>query len=146
MGRPDATASQIQTVKDTLGQILVLFADSAKISQQYKLNTTPDDDLSILSSDSMDSAIVALSNKMRELAIKRQKSSSILKITQWALYRRSEFKNLIESLSSLIDNIERIFPAPQAQTTLVRQEAAELHDRHALELVESAAEGVNSLL
>ena len=146
MGRPDATALQIQTVKDTLFQILVLFADSAKISQQYKLNATAGEDLSVLSSDSMDSAIIALSNNIRELAIKRQKSSSVLKITQWALYRRSEFKSLMESISSLIDNIEKIFPAPQAQVTLVRQETAQLHDRRALELVESAAEGVDSLL
>ncbi|KAL9026333.1 MAG: hypothetical protein Q9180_007499, partial [Flavoplaca navasiana] len=122
--------------------ILVLFADSAKISQQY----TTGEDLSVLSSDSMDSTFVALNNKMRELAIKRQKRSNVLKITQWALYRRSEFKNLIEGISTLIDNIEKIFPAPQAQVTLVRQEATELHDRGDLESVQSAAEGVDSLL
>lgn len=142
LGRPDATVPEIRTVKDTLCQILVLFADSAKILQQY----TTGEDLSVLSSDSMDSTFVALNNKMRELAIKRQKSSSILRITQWALYRRSEFKSLIEGISSLIDSIEKIFPAPQAQLALVRQEAAQLHDRRALELVETAAEGVDGLL
>ncbi len=76
----------------------------------------------------MDSTFVALNNKMRELAIKRQKRSNILKITLWALYRKSEFKSLIEGISSLIDNIEKIFPAPQAQVTLVRQEATELRE------------------
>ncbi|KAL8866177.1 MAG: hypothetical protein Q9198_009004 [Flavoplaca austrocitrina] len=142
MGRPDATPEHFQTVKDRLHQILVLFADSAKISQQY----TTGEDLSVLSSDSMDSTFLALNNKMRELAIKRQKRSGILKITQWALYRKSEFKNLIEGISTLIDNIEKIFPAPQAQATLVRQEATELHDRGHLELIQNAAEGVDSLL
>lgn len=146
MGRPDATSEQIQTVKNTLYQILVLFADSAKISQHYKLSGTTGEDLSVLSTDSMDSVFVALNNSMRELAIKRQKRSNILKIMQWALYRKSDFKNLIEGISSLIDNIENIFPAPQARVTLVRQEATELHDRRALELVESAAKGVDSLL
>ncbi|KAL8855251.1 MAG: hypothetical protein Q9178_008093 [Gyalolechia marmorata] len=146
LGRPDATAPEIRTVKDTLSQILVLFADSAKISQQYKLNATASEDLSVLSSDNIDSAIIALSNNMRELAIKRQKSSNILRISQWALYRRSEFKSLIEGISSLIDSIEKIFPAPEAQLTLVRQEAAQLHDRRALELVETTAEGVDGLL
>ena len=33
LGRPDATLKQIQTVKNTLYQIFVLFADSAKILQ-----------------------------------------------------------------------------------------------------------------
>ena len=146
MGRPDATAPEIRTVKETLLQILVLFADSAKISQQYKLNAKTSEDLSVLSSDTMDSGFVALNNKIRELAITRQKRSNLLKITQWTLYHRSEFKRLIESLSSLIDNIEKIFPATQAQITLVRQEVAELYDRQAIELVQSAAEGVDSLL
>ena len=94
----------------------------------------------------MDSVFVTLNNHMRELAVKRQKRSNVLKITQWALYRRSELKSIIESLSSLIDNIEKIFPAPQAQRALVRQEAAEFHDRQAIELVESAAEGVDRIL
>ena len=146
MGRPDATPEQIQTVKNTLYQILVLFADSAKISQQYKLSGTTSEDLSVLSSDNMDSTFVALNNSMRELAIKRQKRSNILKITQWALYRKSEFKSLIEGIFLLMNNIEKIFPAPQAQVTLVKQKAIELHDREALELVQNAAEGVDSLL
>ena len=142
MGMPDATSEQIQTVKNALYQILVVFADSAKISQQH----TTGEDLSVLSSDSMDSTFLALNNKMRELAIKRQKRSNILKTTQWALYRKSEFKNLIEGISTLIDDIEKIFPAPQAQVTLVKQEATELHERGDLKLVQSAAEGVDSLL
>ena len=60
----------------------------------------------------MDSTLVALNNKMRELAIKRQKRSNILKITQWAFYRKSEFESLIKGISLLIDNIEKIFFAP----------------------------------
>ena len=142
MGRPDATSEQIQTVKNILYQILMLFADSAKILQQYRTS----EDLSVLSSNSIKSTFVALNNKIRELAIKRQKRSNILKITQWALYRKPEFKSLIEGIFLLISNIEKIFPAPQAQVTLVRQKATEFHDREALELVQSAAEGIDNLL
>jgi hypothetical protein len=39
-----------------------------------------------------------------------------------------------------------LFPAPQAQTTLVQQEAAEIGDKQSLELIEDAATGVDSLL
>ena len=42
--------------------------------------------------------------------------------------------------------IEKLFPAPQAQTTLVQQEAAEIGDKQSLELIEDAATGVDSLL
>ncbi|KAH6703047.1 hypothetical protein BKA61DRAFT_660964 [Leptodontidium sp. MPI-SDFR-AT-0119] len=47
---------------------------------------------------------------------------------------------------SLIDEIEKLFPAAQAQTTLVQQEAAEIGDKQSLELIEDAATGVDSLL
>lgn len=78
--------------------------------------------------------------------MKRQKKSNILKITQWALYRKFEFKSLIEDISSLIDNIERIFSTSQAQITLIRQKATQLHDRDDLDLIQSAAADVNNLL
>jgi Prion-inhibition and propagation len=37
LGRPDATAAEVQTAKDNLFQILVLFADTKSISKNYKL-------------------------------------------------------------------------------------------------------------
>ena len=89
---------------------------------------------------------MALSNKMKELAIRRQKGSSVLKTASWALYHRSELKELIENITSLIDNIEDLFPAPQSQLALVKQETAEIQDKQALGLVESAAQDVDSLL
>lgn len=95
MGSPDTTAPEIRTVKETLFQILVLFEDSAKISRQYKLSAKTGEDLSVLSSDTMDSVFVTLNNDMRELAIKRQKRSNILKITQWALYHKNRHKETV---------------------------------------------------
>jgi len=59
---------------------------------------------------------------------------------------RSEFKDLLEQIVSLIDNIEKLFPAPEAQITLVRQEAVEIGNKQCLELIENTAEGVDSLL
>jgi hypothetical protein len=94
----------------------------------------------------MDLVVMALSNKMKELAIRRQKGSRVLKTAGWALYHRSELKELTESITSLIDNIEDLFPAPQSQLALVKQETAEIQDKQALGLVESAAQDVDSLL
>jgi hypothetical protein len=83
---------------------------------------------------------------MKELAIRRQKGSSVLKTASWALYHRSELKELIEDITSLIDNIEDLFPTPQSQLALVKQETAEIQDKQALGLVEGAAQDVDSLL
>ena len=54
-------------------------------------------------------------------------------------------KNLLEQTVPLIDEIEKLFPAPQAQTTLVQQEVAEISDKQSLRLIEDAATGVDSL-
>jgi Prion-inhibition and propagation len=146
LGRPDATPGEIRTAKDTLLQILVLFADTEKISKKYKLSAKAGDDISTYTTNDMDPALMALNNKMRELAIKRQKGTSLLKTTSWALYHSSEFTELIQKVTTLIDNLEKLFPAPVSRIELVEQEAAEVHDRQALELVESAAQDVDSLL
>jgi hypothetical protein len=143
LGRPDAKPAEIQTAKDSLFQILVLFAETEKISKKYRLNARTGDDLSTLSNDDIDPAILSLNNKMKALAIKRQKGSSLLKTASWALYHRSELKELISNITSLIDNLERIFPALETQLALVKQETAEIHSQQALELVETSARGVD---
>lgn len=146
LGNPKADAIEIQNAKDTLFQILVLFADTEKISKKYKLNANAIEDLSALSIKNLDLTAATLNNQMRDLSIKRQKGSSVLKIASWSLYHRSEFKELIANVTSLIDNIEKLFPASQPQTVLVKQEATILHDQQALWLIEKAAEGVDALL
>ena len=76
----------------------------------------------------------SLSEKwMKKLAIKPQKRSWFLKLISWALYHRAEFQRL-DSVVLLIDNIEKLFPAPQAQIMLVRQEAGEIGDKAFLKL------------
>jgi hypothetical protein len=92
LGKPDATSAEVQTANEILHQILVLFANTEKISKKYRLNAKAGDDLSILGPGDMDPVVMAINNKMKELAIRRQKGSNVLKIASWALYYRSEFK------------------------------------------------------
>ena len=146
MGKPDATSAEVRTVRDSLHQILLLFANTEKISKRYGLNAKTGEDLSILLTDNMNPTIVGLSDKMKELAIRRQKGSSVLKTASWALYHRSNLKELIVDITSLINNVENLFPAPQAQLELVKQETAEIQDKEALGVVENAAQDVDSLL
>ncbi|TVY73352.1 Heterokaryon incompatibility protein s [Lachnellula suecica] len=150
LGRQDATAAEIQLAKDALLQILVLFADTKSISQKYKLTATAREDLSVYSTDDMDPKIIVLDNKMRALALQRQKKTQFLKLTSWALYHRSTLKDLLEQIVLLLDEIEKIFPEPHAQVKFVQQEAAEIgketSDKQSLQLVEDAATGIDSLL
>lgn len=146
----DATAAEIQLAKDALLQILVLFADTKSISQKYKMTATASEDLSAYSTGDMDPKMIVLDNKMRALVTQRQKTGRFLKLTNWALYHRSTLKDLLEQIVLLLDGIERILPAPQAQAKLVQHEAAEIgeeaSDKQSLQLVEDAATGIDSLL
>ncbi len=86
LGRPHATAIEIQLAKDTLLQILVLFASTESISKKHKMATKAGEDLSVFATGAMDPMMIALDNKMKALAIRRQKGSRFLKLTSWALY------------------------------------------------------------
>ncbi|KAL5312970.1 hypothetical protein ACEPPN_019396 [Leptodophora sp. 'Broadleaf-Isolate-01'] len=132
LGREDATTTEIQLTKDVLLQILVLFADAESISRNYKLTATAGEDLSAYSTGDMNPKMIVLDNKMKGLVIQRQKKGRFLKLTSWALYHRSTLKDLLEQIVSFLDEIEKIFPAPQAQTKLVQQEAAEIGDKSLL--------------
>ncbi|KFY03085.1 hypothetical protein O988_01698 [Pseudogymnoascus sp. VKM F-3808] len=146
LGRQNATATEIQLAKDVLLQILVLLADTKGTSKKYKLTAKADEDLSAYSTGDMDPKMVVLDNKMKSMAIQRQKNGRFLKLASWALYHRSSLKDLLEQIVSLLDEIERLFPAPRSQTTLVQQEIAEIGDKESLELIADAATGVDSLL
>lgn len=146
-GQACATASETQLAKDTLLQILELFAKTEKISKKYRLVAKPGGgDLSTCSAADLDPTFMALEVKMKELAIKRQKGNKFLRLTSWAIYHRAEFRQLIDDITMLIENIERLLPAPRAQITLATQEVAELSNIGPIEWVKKTAKGVDSLL
>jgi hypothetical protein len=146
LGRPDASPSEVQTAQNALHQVLVLFAETEKISKTYRLEIKTRDDLAVLAPNDLDPIVFGLRNKMKELVLRRQKGASVLKTSSWALYHRSQLKDLVNGITSLVDSVEKIFPAPEKKLALVKQETAAIHDKQALELVESAAQGVDDLL
>jgi hypothetical protein len=83
-------------------------------SKKYKLTAKAGEDLLVYSKGDIDPKLVVLDNKIKGLAIRRQKESRFLKLTSWALYHRSVRKDLLEQIISLIDEIENLFPASQA--------------------------------
>ncbi|KAK4040122.1 prion-inhibition and propagation-domain-containing protein [Parachaetomium inaequale] len=148
LGRPNATLDELQNAKSTLFQILCLFEDSAAISRKYQLDPKHEggDELAEFSAGELEPVSASLNNKMRALAIRRQKGASILKTTKWALFDGSEFKRLIENITLLTGNLETMFPAPQQQANLVSYEIQELEDEQQLKLLAGVAQGVDGCL
>lgn len=146
LGMPDATAAELQTVHDTLFQILILFADTEKISDRYKTTSKPGTDVTAFSANDMEPRGRWLAAKLKELACRRQNGWTVLKTSGWALYHRSELQELMSNITSLIDNIVNLFPKPETQLAMARQEATEIHDKQALELLMNATQDVDPIL
>jgi hypothetical protein len=88
---------------------------------------------------------------MRDIASRRQKGASILKITKWALFDASEFARLVDNITRMIDDLETLFPASQhgqeARAALVRRDMLELpQGEQQLRLLARISNGVDSLL
>ena len=76
--------------------------DTERISKKYTLDAKAEDDLSIVSNSDMEPAVLALTERMKALASKRQQGRCIPKRARRALYHRSELSELITNIASLI--------------------------------------------
>jgi hypothetical protein len=146
LGKPDATATEIQAAKNALHQILLLFEKAEKVSKKYRLKRTTSIDPDLLAPDDLDHKIVGLRNKMKDMALARQKDTSVLRKTSWAIYDRSELESLVNGIVSLVDSIEKLFPAPEARLVLAKQEAASIQNTEELKLLTLVDEKIDSLL
>ncbi|KAI1388289.1 prion-inhibition and propagation-domain-containing protein [Hypoxylon trugodes] len=114
LGQPESLRDNVGLAKDTLYQILVLLADSEKVSSRYRLTAKVGEDLSSLSSTDLEANLGALDNRMRKLAAKRQKRTGLGKLTRWALYDKEHYSKLVEDISKLLTNLEETFSVPEA--------------------------------
>ncbi|CAI4214764.1 unnamed protein product [Parascedosporium putredinis] len=141
LARPDATPAELRALKDCLFQILALFEESRRISSKYRSRSEAAGEASAALCEKGDSRVASLVERIKALAIGRQRGNSVLRKTGWALYHRSQLKELVSNITTIIDNMEKLFPAPETQLALVKQEIEQIRDRWALELVETATQG-----
>jgi hypothetical protein len=145
LGNPSAKKAEIQAAKDTLLQILVLFDDSNQISKKFTIKAN--DGLVAPPEDTAaDLATAAVNNGMRDIAVNRQKGTSLVKITSWAIHHGPAFKTLADNLSDLIDGLEALFPVPSAEKQLAKQEVSEVKELHQVRALECASKEFDPVL
>jgi hypothetical protein len=130
----------IRTAKATLGQILNLFGRAYAESSAFKVTARPDDLALFDSSSNTNHTVMALRNSMRDLALKRQKRTSLSKKISWALYKQKFLTRLIEDIQELLDGLENIFPRHEAYQRIVEMEIEEVGDAPRLQLLSEAAQ------
>lgn len=114
----ESADEQIKTAKATLEQILVLFRDASNISGNYE-GVPPSVEI-----DNNDQVAV-LDRTLRSIAHSRRTGPRLLQTTRWALHDKSRLDRLVNSIGSLVDNLEQLFPVePAILEDLTRQEIA----------------------
>ncbi|PNP55920.1 hypothetical protein THARTR1_03857 [Trichoderma harzianum] len=150
LGNSFATKDDVETAKDALLQILLLFEDSKTISDKYTLKAgkneavdgqQPNTDLT------EDVAITSVNSKMNALATKRRKGTSVLKLATWSMHHNKAVSRLVEDISGLIESLEQLFPPqPTIQSRLVAHEVSEAQDEREMAALATSAQGVDQAL
>lgn len=110
LGNPKATTQELQTAKDTLFQILTLFASTEKTSNDFKLSSgSKSGDLLVFEPRRGRQGRHGTGEQNEGLGFKRQKGASLLKTTKWALYSGAEFQRVIDSITRLMEALEKAF-------------------------------------
>ena len=130
LGAPD---EELAAIKGALAEILRLFEHAAAnskrmASRSWKNRPTLDEH-----KEGKKKAAAALGKWARDRAVNRQKRSTVLQKAAWAIYTKTEFAALVQSLNSLVSELVELIPAQkQFQVELCRQEVSELPDNESL--------------
>lgn len=133
----------IRLAQSLLDQILGTFKDAERVSERFKKHKTIQNpqsgDLLIYNTTStIDSDYQRLHLTVRELALKRQKETSILKKAAWALYEKKRFEGIITDVNDLAGQLVDLFPAAQDdQRALCTTEVSAINNSKDLALLQN---------
>ena len=147
-----ASEADLQSVKSLLGEIVVQFQNAETVSQRYITKAKCDESTAIAgaASNPEDTNLEALGSQMRNLAIRRQKQSSIKQKFKWAVYEEKHFNRLIEDLTGLVNDLVELFPAAKPTQehlcALEVSEIAEAQNVQTLNVLEDVSADVDNVL
>ncbi|KAF2647277.1 hypothetical protein K491DRAFT_699732 [Lophiostoma macrostomum CBS 122681] len=142
-----STPAEAEKVKEILREIVACFADAEKVSQRLTTKSSSTELQFYNINTDLEPSLQTVHDKMRDLALKRQRRSTVRQKTAWAVYEKKYFDRLISDVSELVDGLVQLFPATQQrQSELVVEEVHEIESQPALAEIEAAAEDVDSLL
>lgn len=140
-----STDKSVQHVKDTLEEITELFEAAQKTSKRYELREAPDA-LVLFEADDMDPIGRRLHDRSMSLARRRQRGASLVKKTTWALYDGKQLEKLVSQITTLVDDLEKLFPVEAICRRLAEVEIEEIEDEPSLAALQEAARGVDDVL
>lgn len=136
---------RFQLARSILEQIMVLFESTQKTSQRYEM-VAEQRDLVLFNEDEMKPIFRGLHNRLKSLAYQRQKDTSLYNKTTWALYDAKSFDRLLDDITTLVGELETLFPVEVDCRRLVQFEIEEVEDEQSLTALRDAADGVDKTL
>jgi hypothetical protein len=138
--------STIKHAEALLGQIIELFADAEGVSNKYKSRTNGSS-ATFDSQCDLDPGLTTLHQKMRQLALNRQNRAGMRQKARWALYQEKHFRRLIEDITELVNDLEKLFPATQQiQRELADAEVLTIGDGASIAILKEIAAEQDTML
>ncbi|KAM0444396.1 hypothetical protein ACHAO4_010197 [Trichoderma viride] len=129
--------------------ILEDIADCFEIAQKKSMRYAARADkqhLVVYSDSDMNPIFRRLHNRSRDIARQRQKGISIVKKVAWALYDGKSLENIVDRISTWVDELENLFPVKAAHQKFVEIEIEEVDDELSLKALKDAAHGIDPAL
>jgi Prion-inhibition and propagation/Het-s 218-289 len=135
----------IQLAQSILEEIVLLFESVHKTSKRYEM-VAKKQDLVLFEEKDMKPTFRGLHNLLKERARWRQKNTSLVKKTAWALYDGKSFERMADQITGFVDDLEKLFPVEAACRRLAEIEIEEIEDESSLTALKDAADGTDKVL
>jgi hypothetical protein len=135
----------VQLTQSILEEIMLLFQSACKTSKRYEL-VADQKDLAVFQDQDMKPIGRALHSRLKDLAFRRQKRTSVVKKAAWALYDGKSLEKMVEQIADFIDELEKTFPVEAICQKLAETEIEEVEDEPSLAMLRDSAGGVDAAL
>ncbi|RYP55256.1 hypothetical protein DL768_000011 [Monosporascus sp. mg162] len=139
------TDKSVQLAQSIIEEIMLLFESAQKTSKRYEL-VADQQDLVVFKDKDMKPVGRTLHNGLKDLACRRQKDTSLVKKTAWALYDGKSLEKIVEQIAGFVDELETAFPVEAVCHTLAGVEIEEIKDEASLAILKDAAGGIDAAL
>ncbi|KAK4107440.1 hypothetical protein N656DRAFT_802629, partial [Canariomyces notabilis] len=116
------TDKSVQLAQSIIEEIVLLFESARKTSKRYEL---------------------VADQRLKDLACPRQKDTSLVKKTAWALYDGKSLENFVDQIAGFVDELEKAFPVEAVCHKLAGIEIEEVEDEASLTMLKDAAGGID---
>ncbi|KAL6815371.1 prion-inhibition and propagation domain-containing protein [Trichoderma sp. SZMC 28013] len=137
-----------KAVKDTLGileDIADCFEAAQKKSRRYA-ERTDKKELAVHNNSDMNHIFQRLHSRSKDIARRRQKGTSFVKKAAWALYDKKSLENIINQISTWVDELEKLYPIEVTCQKSIEIEIEEVNDELSLKTLKDAARDIDPAL